>query len=77
MPRKDLVYVIDHDDEQMRCGVFTGSIPSTLVDSGATSSVGTADNNCRITVRAASKVFILPGGLSVAAAEIAAYPFKV
>ena len=77
VPRKDLVYVIDHDDEQMRCGVWTGTIPSTVVDSGATSSVGTADDKCRRTGRASNKVFILPGGQTVAASEVAEYPFKV
>jgi hypothetical protein len=77
MPQKDLVYVIDHDNKQMRCGVWTGAIPSTVVNSGATSSVGTADNKFRRTGRASSKVFILPGGQTVAALEVAEYPFKV
>ena len=75
--RKDLVYVIDHEDDEMRCGVLTGAIPSTVVDSGATSSVGTADDKCRRTGRASSKVFILPGGQTVSASEVAEYPFKV
>ena len=57
VPRKDLVYVIDHNNKQMRCGVLTGAIPSTVVDSGATSSVVTAGNKCHRTERASSKVF--------------------
>jgi hypothetical protein len=77
MSQKDLVYVIDHNDNQMRCGVWTGAIPSTVVNSGATSSVGTADDNCRRTGRASRKVFILPGGQTVAESEVAEYPFKV
>ena len=67
VPQKDLVYVIDHDDEQMRCGVWTGTIPSSVVDSGATSSVGTAEDKCCRTGQASNKVFILPGGQTVVA----------
>ncbi len=34
VPRKDLVYVINYDDDKMRCGVLNGSIPSAVADSG-------------------------------------------
>ncbi len=30
-----------HDDKELRRGVLNGSIPSAVVDSGATSSIGT------------------------------------
>jgi len=39
MPRKELVYVIDYNDNEMRCGVLNGTIPSTVPDSGASSSM--------------------------------------
>jgi len=35
VPRKDQVYVIDYDDDEMRCGVLNGTIPSAVADSGA------------------------------------------
>ena len=46
VPRKYLVYVIDYDDNKMRCGVLNGSIPSAVADSGASSNVGTKDDPC-------------------------------
>jgi hypothetical protein len=39
VPRKDLVYVIDYDDDEMRCGVLNGTIPSAGADSGAGSKI--------------------------------------
>ena len=46
VPRKDLVYVIDYNNDEMRCGVLNGTIPSTVSDSGASSSIGTSDDAC-------------------------------
>jgi hypothetical protein len=40
VPRKDLIYVIDYDDDKMRCGVLNGTVPSAVADSGASSNVG-------------------------------------
>jgi hypothetical protein len=54
-----------------------GTIPSTVVDSGCTSGVGTSDNLCRRTRRVSKKKFVLPGGEIVNATEIMEYPFKV
>ncbi len=58
-----------------RCGEHT--IPSTVVDSGCTSGVGTSDYPCQQTGRASKKKFVLPGGKIVNATEIAEYLFKV
>ena len=33
VPRKDLVYVIDYNDDEMRCGVMNGTIPFAIPDS--------------------------------------------
>ncbi len=71
VPRKDLVYVIDYDDEKMRCGVLNGAIPSAVADSGASSNVGTIDNPFPRTGKPSNKVFILPGGQTVASTETA------
>jgi len=54
-----------------------GTIPSTVVDSGCTSGVGTTDDPCRRTGHTSNKQFILPGGKMVKATKIAEYPFKV
>ena len=75
--RKDLVYVIDYNDDEMRCGVLNGTIPSTVPDSGASSSIGMKDDPCQRTGLQSNKVFILPSGQAVAAEEIAEYPFQV
>ena len=56
---------------------MNGTIPSTVPDSGASSSIGTADDACRRTGLQSNKVFILPSGQAVAASEVAEYPFKV
>ena len=77
VPRKDLVYVIDYDDDKMRCGVLNGSVPSAVADSGASSNVGTKDDPCPRTGKPSNKVFILPGGQTVASTEMATYPFTV
>ena len=62
VPRKDLAFVIDYDDDKMRCGVLNRAIPSAVADSGASSKVGTIDNPCPRTGKPSNKVFILPGG---------------
>jgi hypothetical protein len=54
-----------------------GTIPSTVVDGGCTSGVGTTDNLCRRTGCTSNKQFILPGGKIGKATKIAEYPFKV
>ena len=77
VPRKDLVYVIDYNDDEMRCGVMNGTIPFAIPDSGTTSSIGTKDDPCRRTGMQSNKVFILPSGQAVTASEVAEYPFKV
>ena len=77
VPRKDLVYVIDYNDDEMRCGVMNGTIPFAIPDSGTTSSIGTKDDPCRRTGRQSNKVFILPSGQAVTASEVAEYPFQV
>jgi len=77
VPRKDQVYVIDYDDDEMRCGVLNGTIPSAVADSGASSNVGTKDDPCPRTGKPSNKVFILPGGQTVTATEMATYPFNV
>ncbi len=75
--RKELVYVIDFNDDEMRCGVLNGTIPSTVKDSAASSSVGMKDDPCLRTGLQSNKVFILPNGQAVAASEIAEYPFQL
>ena len=77
VPRKDLVYVIDYNDDQMRCGVMNGTIPFAVPDSGTTSSIGTKDDPCWRTGMQSNKVFILPSGKAVTASEVAEYPFQV
>ena len=59
-----------HDDEQLRRGVLNGSIPSAVVDSGATSSVGTPTDPFAKTSRHSNKVFRLPNGATEEAREI-------
>jgi hypothetical protein len=54
-----------------------GSIPSTVVDSGCTSGVGTTDDPCRRTGCISNKQVILPNSKIVKATKIAKYPFKV
>jgi hypothetical protein len=70
-------YVIGNNDNLLRQGMEDGSIPSTVVDSGCTSGVGTTDNPCWRTGRTSNKHFILLGGKIVKATKIAKYPFKV
>jgi hypothetical protein len=70
-------YVIGNDDNLLRQGMEDGSIPSTVVDSGCTSGVGTTDDPCWQTGHTPNKQFILPGSKIVKATKIAKYPFKV
>ena len=70
-------YVIGDDDDILRRGITDGTIPSTVVDSGCTSGVGTSKDPCRRTGSISNKEFILPGGEIMAATEIAEYPFQV
>jgi hypothetical protein len=59
-----------HDDEELRRGVLDGSIPSAVVDSGATSSVGTPTDPFAKTGQQSNKVFCLPNGATEEAREI-------
>ncbi len=59
-----------HDDEELRRGVLDGSIPSAVVDSGATFSVGTPIDPFAKTGRRSNKVFRLPNGATEEAREI-------
>ena len=54
-----------------------GSIPSTIVDSGATSGVGTKDDPSHRTGEPSDKRFILPSSDVIQATEVVEYPFKV
>jgi hypothetical protein len=56
---------------------MNGTIPSAVMDSGCTSNVGTENDPCKRTGVTSNKVFILPGGQTVTATEMATYPFKV
>jgi hypothetical protein len=71
------VYVLDYNDDDIRCGIMNGTIPSTVMDSGCTSNVGTEDDPCRRTGVASNKVFILPGGQALTSSEMATYPFNL
>ena len=51
-----------HDDEELRTGILDGSIPSAIVDSGATSSISTPTNPFAKTGPQSNKVFRLPNG---------------
>jgi hypothetical protein len=62
--------VIGEDDNLLRHSMGNGTIPSTVVDSGCTSGVGTLDDSCRRTGRASKKKFVLPGSEIVNATEI-------
>ena len=72
-----LVYVLDYDNDDLRCGIMKGTIPSTVMDSGCTSNVGTSNDPCQRTGVASNKVFILPSGQVLTASEMATYPFKL
>ncbi len=65
--------IIGNDDNKLRQGVMTGTITSTIVDSGATSGVGTTTDPCQRTGRQSTKQFILPSGAIVPATKIAEY----
>ena len=70
-------YILGVDDEELRQGIMDGTIPSTIVDSGATSGVGTKDNPSHRTGEPSNKRFTLPSGAVIQATEIAEYPFDV
>jgi len=71
------VYVLDYDNDNVRCGIMNGTIPSTVMDSGCTSNVGTSKDPCQRTGVSSNKVFILPGRQVLTASEMATYPFKL
>ena len=58
------------DDKELQRGVLDGSIPSAVVDSGATSSVGTPTDPFAKTGQQSNKVFRLPNGATEEAREI-------
>jgi hypothetical protein len=70
-------YILGVDDEELRQGIIDGTIPSTIVDSGATSGVGTEDDPSHRTGEPSNKRFTLPSGAVIQATEIAEYPFDV
>ena len=74
---RERVYVLDYDNDNIRCGIMNGTIPTTEMDSGCTSNVGTEDDPCKRTGVASNKVFILPGGQALAASKMATYPFTL
>jgi hypothetical protein len=63
-------FIIGIDDNKLRKGIMTGTITSIIVDSGATSGVGTATNPSQCTGRQSTKQFILPSGAVVPATSI-------
>jgi len=70
-------YILGVDDEELRRGIMDGTIPSTIVDSGATSGVGTEDDPSHRTGELSNKRFTLPSSVTMQATEIAEYPFEV
>ena len=76
-PIGERVYVLDFDDDKIRCGIMNGTIPSTVMDSGCTSNVGKKNDPSKRTGVASNKVFILPNGQSIASTEMATYPFNL
>lgn len=74
--RNNQVYVINYNDNKIRCGVFNGSTASIAADSGDTLNIRMSTNPSQ-QIRMLNKVFILPGGQAVTATELATYPFKV
>ena len=76
-PIGERVYVLDFDDDKIRCGIMNGTIPSTVMDSGCTSNVGKENDPSKRTGVASNKVFILPNGQSIASTEMAEYPFNL
>ena len=65
------------NDLDIRAGVLNGTIPSAIVDSGASSNVGTTKDGFQLTGRKSSKIFQLPDGSIQAATEIAKLPFDI
>jgi hypothetical protein len=70
-------YIIGVNDKELRQGITNGTIPSTIVDSGATSGVRTKDNPSHRTGKPTDKQFILPSGQLIQATENAEYPLNV
>ena len=66
-----------HDDVELKRGVLNRTIPSAIVNSGATSSVGTPTDPFLTTGRASNKVFCLPNGATEAASKIGELTTKV
>jgi hypothetical protein len=71
------VYVLDYNNDKIHCGIMNGTIPSTVMDSGCKSNLGTEDNPCKSTGVESKKVFILPGRQALAASKMATYPFNL
>jgi hypothetical protein len=66
-----------NNDLDVRAGVLNGTIPSAIVDSGASSNVGTTKDGFQLIGRKSSKIFQLPDGSIQAATEIAKLPFDI
>jgi hypothetical protein len=59
-----------HDDKELRQGILNQSIPSAVVGSGATSSVGTPTDPFLSTGQQSDKIFCLPNGATEASSKI-------
>jgi hypothetical protein len=70
-------YIIGVDDKELCQGIMEGTIPSMIVNSGATSGVGTKDNPSHRTSKPSDKQFILPSGQLIQATEKVEYPFSI
>jgi hypothetical protein len=66
-----------HDYAKLKRGVLNRTIPSAIVDSGATSSVSTPTDPFSATGRTSNKIFRLPNGATEAASEIRELATKV
>jgi hypothetical protein len=64
-------------DPKLKEGMMNGTIPSTIVDSFASSNVGTTKDRFQPTGRKSDKVFWLLHGSTQAAMEIAKLPYNV
>ena len=69
--------MIGINDEEIRETMRKGTIATTVVDSGATLSIGTESNPSKRTGKPSTKEFRLPNGEVVLAKDIAEYPFDV
>jgi hypothetical protein len=69
--------IYPHDDPGLRKGTLNGTIPSAIVDSGASSHVGTTNDPFVRTNQKSNKIFRLPDGSTQAATDIGLLPYNV